>query len=241
MEGFLGTGASFAADLTLIAYILIITPVMLLGFVFARQKKFIPHHKLAMTFVVILNWILIIFVMAASYAGGVAPGLSENLTEPPILIPTIHLITGGLAQIIATYLIILMWTEKTSLAFILPDSLRIKNIKTPMRLTLGLWLVTVVLGIGIYVTWYVGSPGGDAPPPAATEEPTDGDSEAAPVATEEASSEDEDEAEPAATEEEASEDASDTDEAGDDTEETDSSSSTEDEEVPEPAATEEAG
>ncbi len=39
-----------------------------------------------------------------------------------------------------------------------------------MRTTLTLWLVTVALGVGIFLTWY--APGGAvAAPPVATEEP----------------------------------------------------------------------
>jgi hypothetical protein len=64
-------------------------------------------------------------------------------------LPTIHLITGGLAQLMATYLVIRMWFEKS-----LPDWFKIKNIKLAMRTTLLLWLTTAVLGILIYLTWY---------------------------------------------------------------------------------------
>ena len=40
--GLLGTGASLLADLTLLAYLLLIVPGMLAGFVFARRKHFEP-------------------------------------------------------------------------------------------------------------------------------------------------------------------------------------------------------
>lgn len=224
MDGFLGTNASFNADLTLIVYILLLAPAIIAGFVFARQKKFVPHHKLVMTGIVIFNWVLILWLMATSYAVGVAPSLSENITQPWVLLPTIHLITGGVAQIIATYLVILMWTEKTSFAWLLPDALRIKNIKLPMRLTLTLWLVTVVLGIGIYLTWYTGSTVADTPEPAVTEEAPSG--EAAPALTEEVNASTPAEAAPAATEE---------------ADDSNSGETNENESAPEPAATEEAG
>lgn len=166
-----GCGMS-SGTMTLIAYIVLLVPLMLLGFYFARRKMFDPHHKLTMTLVVILNWVLIGAVMAGSYLNGVAPNIPENLGEGAILLPTIHGIVGLTAQLMATYLALLMWTENTALEGLIP--FRIKNIKTPMRITLTLWLVTVALGFGLYAVWYGG--GGDAddaPAPAVTEEADD--------------------------------------------------------------------
>lgn len=174
--------------MTLIVYIVVLLPLMLLGFFFARRKMFNPHHKLTMTLVVILNWALIIAIMLGSYSDGVATGLPDNLSDINALLPTIHGIVGFTAQLMATYLMLLMWTENTAVEGLIP--FRIKNIKTPMRITLTLWIITVLMGFGIYSVWYGGSTESDtAPPPAATEEveATENDEEAtAPDATEEA-------------------------------------------------------
>jgi hypothetical protein len=105
MEGFLGTGAPMRADLTLLAYILILAPAMIAGYVFARRKMFIPHHKYVMTGIVVVNWVLIVAVMVASYANYVAPSLGDNLGDVSIALPTLHLITGGIAQLLGTYLV----------------------------------------------------------------------------------------------------------------------------------------
>ena len=196
-----------SGTMTLIAYIVILVPLMLLGFYFARRKMFDPHHKITMTLVVILNWVLIGAVMAGSYLNGVAPNLPEGLSEGANLIPTIHAIVGLVAQLMATYLALLMWTENTSLEGLIP--FRIKNIKTPMRLTLSLWLVTVALGFGLYTVWYGGTAiAEDAPPPAITESVDDlgntsdtEDDAPAPDATEEAETSEEEAPAPDATEE----------------------------------------
>lgn len=166
--GFLGTGASLGADIALLAYILVLIPAMLLGFVFARRKMFVPHHKFVMTGIVTVNWILIITIMAVSYSDSVAPNLADNSSDFSLILPTIHLITGGLAQLLATYLALRMWFEKS-----LPDWIKVKNIKLYMRLTLALWLITALLGIGIYARWYLGSSddSGETPIPVTTEEP----------------------------------------------------------------------
>lgn len=199
--------------LTLIAYIIILLPLMLLGFFFARRKMFDPHHKLTMTLVVILNWALIAAVMFGSYSNGVAPGLPDNLSEIGALLPTIHGIVGLTVQLMATYLILLMWTENTALEGIIP--LRIKNIKTPMRVTLTLWIITVLMGFGIYAVWNSGSTDSDtAPLPVSTEEVEEaGDAAPAPDAT--------DEAEDTAPAPDATEEAEDTAPAPDATEEAD--------------------
>jgi uncharacterized membrane protein YozB (DUF420 family) len=174
--GFLGTGASMMADLTLLAYILLIVPVMLVGFVFARRKMFVPHHRLIMTLLIAINWLLIGFLMINSYTQSVLPSLADNLTNPVYFLPTIHLITGAIAQFLGTYLVIRMWFENQ-----LPDWFKVRRIKRYMRLTLGLWLVTAALGVLIYFTWYSSSPAvaDSAADPVATPEVTP-DTQAAP-------------------------------------------------------------
>jgi uncharacterized membrane protein YozB (DUF420 family) len=190
--------------LTLLAYIFVLMPGMLLGFYFARRKMFQPYHKLTMTTVTIVNWVLILWLMVVSYAQGVLPNLPSRLVEPTFLLPTIHLITGAIAQFTATYLVILMWTERTRFEKLLPY--RIKNIKTPMRVTLALWLTTIALGVAIYAVWYASpSSNSDAQAisteePAATEDANALSTEEAPAATEAApvATEDSDDAEDAA-------------------------------------------
>lgn len=184
------------SQITFLLYLVILIPAMLIGFYFARRKMFRPHHKYIMTTVVILNWLLILFHMALSYSALVAPAsaggpLGSPVGEPHNLIPTIHLVTGGIAQIAATYLVILMWTERTRFAGVLPKAIQIRNIKPVMRTTLALWLVTAGLGLVIYLVWYPPS-GASAEiepgvTPAATEEPSPGAS-AEPAATDEAAS-----------------------------------------------------
>lgn len=154
--GILGTEASLLSDLTLLAYIMLIVPGALLGYLFARRRRYEPHHKWTMTAITLVNWGLILFVMLAAYANAAAQ-ITSDVEPPALLLPTLHLITGGMAQILATYLLIRMWFEDR-----LPERLKIQRIKAPMRATLGLWLITAVLGAAIYVTWYVGdSPLGD--------------------------------------------------------------------------------
>ncbi|HRE49485.1 MAG TPA: hypothetical protein PLD47_17300 [Aggregatilineales bacterium] len=200
--GFLGTTARLGADLTVVAYILLIVPGMIIGFIFARRKMFVPHHKFIMTTIVIVNWVLIGLIMAISYSNYVRPSIPEKLGQPFFLTPTVHLFFGGLAQILGTILVIRMWFE-----YQLPKALRFEPIKPAMRLTLACWLIAATLGILTYITWYgvpfsgVAAPSVDATPaatqeadPAATGEATQpplsatGEATSAPAATGEATS-----------------------------------------------------
>jgi uncharacterized membrane protein YozB (DUF420 family) len=166
--GFLGTGATLKSDLSLLAYVVLIVPAMLVGFAFARRKMFVPHHKLIMTAIIIINWVIIFFLMATSYREGVLPYVESSFSDPRVSIPTIHLVTGAIAQILGTYLVFRMWFEKR-----LPKWIMVRNIKTYMRFTLALWLVTAALGVIIYASFYVGSSqAGDAPAPAVTPDVT---------------------------------------------------------------------
>ena len=172
MDDILGTSATNTSDLVLLAYVFLLLPGMIIGFFFARRKMFVPYHKLTMTGVTLVNWVLIAFVMVVSYSNYIAPYVPDNFSDIRALVATIHLLSGAIAQGLATYLVILMWTERTRFEGLLPSALRIRRIKTPMRLTLALWITTVVLGVGIYFTWYVG---GDEDPtalaaPGATEQ-----------------------------------------------------------------------
>jgi len=172
MDGILGTAATKTSDLVLLAYVFILLPGMVVGFLFARRKMFVPYHKLTMTGVTLINWVLIIYVMLVSYSYNVAPDLPGNLAQLYALIATIHLVTGAMAQLLATYLVLMMWTERTRFEGLMPAMVRLRRIKGPMRLTLGLWVTTVILGVGLYFTWYVGVEAQPSAlvPPGATEQ-----------------------------------------------------------------------
>lgn len=135
------------SDWVLLAYIFLLVPLMLIGFGFARRKLFVPHHKLTMTTITIVNWILILTVMVVTYDRAVAPGVPQDLKYSMIFIPTLHALFGITAQVLATYLVIRMWFENQ-----LPARLKVQNIKIYMRTTLALWLLTALFGL---TTWAV--------------------------------------------------------------------------------------
>lgn len=186
--GFLGTGASLFADIALLAYILLIVPGMIAGFVFARRGKHRPLHKYTMITITVVNWVLIIFLMVAAYRFDVIGNIATQPGNARYLMPTIHGILGLPAQLLATYVIYRMIKEDTQIAAAKKRGEKgqqlskywFTNAKTVMRTTISLWLVTALLGVFNYLIRYdvlptFGSASSETPAvtaePAATDEP----------------------------------------------------------------------
>lgn len=192
--GFLGTGASLMSDLTLLAYILLIAPAMLVGVVFARRRMHRPHHKWAMILITAVNWVLIVYLMLFSYTRGVVPGL-PRFTQPAIFLPTLHLLFGGAAQLLATYIVYRMLREDSQVAAAKKrgetdlTKYWFRNAKPIMWTTMGLWLLTVALGVVTYFTFYVTPPARASDAPPTTPEAVPAVTEAAPAGTPEATPE----------------------------------------------------
>lgn len=204
-QGFLGTGASFLADVTLLAYILLIVPAMLAGLYFARAGHHRPHHKWLMILVTTVNWVLIVFLMFAAYRTDVAPNLGDQPGNPRYFLPAVHALLGAPAQLLATFIVLRMLWEDWQVAQARKrgetdlQKYWFKAAKWTMWVVLVLWLATSALGVISYLTRYnvIALPGGDVPAPAATQEvnePAATEEIAAPAATEDVAS-------PAATEE----------------------------------------
>ncbi len=161
-SGFLGTGASLLADITLLAYVLLIVPGMIAGFVFARRGKHRPHHKRTMIIITVVNWLLIIFLMLFAYRYDVVGNIAAQPSNARYLMPTIHGILGLLAQVLATYVIFRMLREDSQVAAAKARGEKgqqlskywFKNAKTFMRLTIVLWLLTALLGVFNYLIRY---------------------------------------------------------------------------------------
>ncbi len=158
--GFLGNGASLLADITVLGYLVLIIPAMIAGFIFARRKLFRPYHKLTMTTITIVNWIVIVFLMLVAYRFDVVPNIGDQPDNTRYLLPTIHAVFGLPAQLLATFLVLRMFREdslvarakargETNLA-----KYWFKQARPIMRLTLTLWLITAVLGVVSYLIRY---------------------------------------------------------------------------------------
>src|SRR6266850_1523501 len=149
MNGFLGTGATFRADLNLVVQVSM-GIALLVGMVLAKRKNF-RAHKYVQSSVMILNLVMIFLIMAPSFHRQVQPQVPGGLKEAYYLVPYIHAILGTIAEVLGLYIVLVAGTK------LLPRKLKFKRYKPWMRTELALWWLVVLIGIGTYYTWYIAS------------------------------------------------------------------------------------
>jgi len=246
--GFLGTGASLATDLTLMAYLLLIIPGMLAGLYFARKGHHRPAHKWVMITITVVNTILILGLMVVAYQFDVVDNIGSQPDNFRYLMPTIHALFGFPAQVLAIIIVVNMLQEDRAVAAAKKRGETDLSkywwnwAKPVMRLTLALWLITATFGVVSYLIRYdvlTISSAADTIEPVVTEEPAT-TPEVTPEMTDEPDMGMTEEAEPMETEEADSDETEEPDMVM--TEEADAQGADEpmETEEPEPAETEDA-
>ena len=147
VNGFLGTGAPFVADVNLIVQ-LAMGGALIAG-VFLAKAKYYRAHGACQTTVLLLNLWMIPFEMWPSFRLQIAPHLSRVFRIRYYTVATIHAALGTAAELLGIYIALVAGTE------LIPPSLRFRRWKRWMRTELGLWLFTLGWGIGTYYEWYV--------------------------------------------------------------------------------------
>lgn len=147
--GFLGTRANFAADATLIAMV-IIGILLTIGFVLARQRHY-HAHRWVQTTAVGANLVLVLWLMILPFRdfvlrdiGGPRPGYFYAVT-------VLHAIFGLAAVLFGVFVVL-----RANGLMIKP--LRFSNYKAFMRTSYILYIVTILLGIVVYFTWFMSIP-----------------------------------------------------------------------------------
>lgn len=146
MRGFLGTGATFDADLNLLIQIAM-GLALLAGWLLARRKRY-TAHGLCQSAVLLLNLVMIILVMSPSFRRQVQPVLPQGLAETYYAVATAHAALGGLAEALGVYIMLVAGTK------LIPERLRFKRWKVWMRTELAVWWLVLLLGVGTYLVWY---------------------------------------------------------------------------------------
>src|ERR1700685_2982486 len=147
MDGFLGNGATFAADLNFVVQ-LIMGTALITGTVLARRKRY-RAHGICQTTVLLLNLLMIGLVMWPSFQQQVKPALSKVLHKWYYEAAAIHAVLGITAELLGLYIALVAGTN------VLPQWLRFKNWKWWMRTELVLWAMVLLSGVGTYCAWYV--------------------------------------------------------------------------------------
>jgi uncharacterized membrane protein YozB (DUF420 family) len=147
MKGFLGTGASFGADLNLVVQ-LIMGVALLAGALLAKHKRY-RAHGICQTTVLLLNVLMIGLVMWPSFQQQVKPALSKVHRKWYYKVAIMHSALGVTAELLGLYIVIVAGTK------LLPQRLRFNNWKWWMRTELVLWMIVLLSGVGTYCAWYV--------------------------------------------------------------------------------------
>jgi uncharacterized membrane protein YozB (DUF420 family) len=147
IKGFLGTGATFAADLNLVVQ-LITGIALLVGGLLAKQKRY-AGHGVCQTSVLLLNLWMIALVMWPSFQQQVGPAFPRVFHKRYFTVATIHAALGVAAELLGLYIVMVAGTN------LLPQRLCLKRWKLWMRAELVLWWSVLLSGLWTYYVWYI--------------------------------------------------------------------------------------
>jgi uncharacterized membrane protein YozB (DUF420 family) len=147
--GFLGTRARLYADLSLIL-ILCSAILFTVGWQLAVHKHF-ASHRWVQTCAAILNTLVVLIVMIASYIIYILPGIPGKLLESTYGVTTVHAFIGMLGLLLGVFVV--LRANK-----LVPKRLRFKNYKLFMRTSYILYMLATLIGVIVYVTVYVTGP-----------------------------------------------------------------------------------
>jgi len=143
MGGFLGTDAALLSDLSLVLTI-VLGIAAIVGAIRGRRRR-ISRHCPVMRAAALLNWLPVLVVMVPKWLG-VIGGSAEVQPGLQTILPLAHGIIGGVTQLVMTYTVVRMtWMEDW------PPREPIWL----MRGAIGLWIITTLGGLGVYLTLYV--------------------------------------------------------------------------------------
>jgi len=147
VKGFLGTGATFEADLNLVVQFMM-GIALAAGVLVARQQRY-RAHGICQTTVLLLNLLTIGLVMWPSFRRQVSPRFSRVFHKAYYAVPVLHAALGMTAELLGVYIVLVAGTN------VLPAWLRFRNWKRWMRAEFVLWFVVVISGMGTYYAWYI--------------------------------------------------------------------------------------
>jgi uncharacterized membrane protein YozB (DUF420 family) len=147
--GFLGTNANFAADMTLVI-MLLIAALFTVGFALAHAEKY-TAHRWVQTAGALLNLIMVLWLMVLPFRdfivrdiGGPRPNIFYTVT-------TLHAVFGFSAVVFGLFVVL-----RGNNLMVKP--LRFDNYKPYMRVAYALYMLTTLIGVWVYVTWFVTIP-----------------------------------------------------------------------------------
>ena len=164
-DGFLGTSANFAADMTLVMSI-VVALCFTFGAVLAKKAqrlealggkgspeydqagKLFTQHKWIQTLGVVVNIILVLWLMILPYRDFILRDLGGPRVSTFYAITTAHAVVGLFAYVIGIYVVLRGHN-------IMIPALKFDNYKPWMRGAYFLYMLTTLLGIWVYAHWFI--------------------------------------------------------------------------------------
>ena len=146
LPGFLGTRATFGPDIALIL-ILISSAMFTVGWQLAVHKHY-DIHRWVQTSAATINAVAVLAIMVGSFVGFVLPNIPRKIAEPVTSITTIHAVIGTIAFLLGVFVV--LRANK-----LVPKAWRFENYKLFMRTSYALYMLTTLIGIGVYAVNYV--------------------------------------------------------------------------------------
>ena len=145
-KGFLGTGAPFISDVSLVL-ILLTAVLFTYGRWLAKRKRF-EAHQLVQTSAVFLSSLMAISFMLGSFVTHILPGVPSKLLEGDYGVSTLHAIVGASALLLGIFIVL----RGNNLV---PRGLRFKNYKPFMQTAYAMYMLATLLGVTVYVLVFV--------------------------------------------------------------------------------------
>lgn len=144
--GFLGTNANFAADMTLLLS-LMVALIFSIGFFLARKGRY-EAHKWVQTSGALLNILLVLWLMLLPYRDFVLRDSGGPREALFYVTTSVHATVGFFAFFLGNF-VVLRGHQ------LVPTRLRFNDYKLFMRTAYGLYMLTTILGVWTYWTWFV--------------------------------------------------------------------------------------
>jgi len=144
--GFLGTRANFAADFTLVLMLLILG-LFTLGVYLARKRRY-EAHRWVQTSAALLNLGMVLWMMILPYRDFVMR--DQGGPRPTVFYATtsLHAIAGAAALVFGLFVVL-------RANGLVPNALKFRNYKGYMRAAYGLYFAATLLGVLVYVVWFI--------------------------------------------------------------------------------------
>ena len=118
-----------------------------IGWRLAVRKNFKTHRWLQ-TGSAILNTIVVLIVMIASFIIYILPGIPGKLLEGTYGITTVHAIIGAMGLLLGLFVVL-------RANGMLPNRFRFKNYKLFMRASYVLYMLATLIGVIVYLVVFV--------------------------------------------------------------------------------------